>query len=151
MTQSITQSINQPINLSMTQSIHQSMTQPIHQSMTQSFLQWPNHSFNDPINLSTNQPINHVRFQEVIEQPRNTIHFIRLHAPWPLLTRYAEELNLRAPIQVTAQTLLPLLINTYVEGRSRESDLWPGLPEFSTYQNRKYIPKDHKIYHLTII
>ncbi|XP_059085679.1 anoctamin-7-like isoform X3 [Tigriopus californicus] len=37
--------------------------------------------------------------EEIIQRPKNTLHFIRLHAPWPLLCRYAEELNLRAPIQ----------------------------------------------------
>jgi len=41
-----------------------------------------------------------ISHQDVREQTKNTIHFIRLHAPWPLLCRYAEELNLRAPIQV---------------------------------------------------
>ena len=45
-------------------------------------------------------------FQDVIEQSKNTIHFIRLHAPWPLLCRYAEELNLRAPIQVSPETTI---------------------------------------------
>ena len=45
--------------------------------------------------------ITYVLLQEVLEQSKNTIHFIRLHAPWPLLCRYAEELNLRAPIQVS--------------------------------------------------
>ena len=39
--------------------------------------------------------------QEVLHRSKNTLHFIRLHGPWPLLCRYAEELNLRAPIQVT--------------------------------------------------
>lgn len=38
--------------------------------------------------------------QDIVEQAKFSIHFIRLHAPWPLLCRYAEELNLRAPIQV---------------------------------------------------
>ena len=27
-------------------------------------------------------------------------HYIKLHAPWSLLCRLAEELNLRAPLQV---------------------------------------------------
>ena len=39
-------------------------------------------------------------FQEVIHRSKNTLHFIKLHGPWQLLCRYAEELNLRAPIQV---------------------------------------------------
>merc|ERR1712037_908466 len=38
--------------------------------------------------------------EEVLHRSKNTLHFIRLHGPWPLLCRYAEELNLRAPIQV---------------------------------------------------
>jgi len=37
--------------------------------------------------------------EEVLHRSKNTLHFIRLHGPWPLLCRYAEELNLRAPIQ----------------------------------------------------
>lgn len=35
-----------------------------------------------------------------MEECKNNIHFIKLHAPWPLLCKYAEELNLRAPLQV---------------------------------------------------
>lgn len=42
-------------------------------------------------------------FQEILTRPKNTLHFIKLHAPWNLLCRYAEELNLRAPIQVRDQ------------------------------------------------
>ena len=38
--------------------------------------------------------------QEVTEESSYNIHFIKLHAPWPLLCKYAEELNLRAPLQV---------------------------------------------------
>eukprot|EP00093_Oithona_nana_P002559 02559.XXX_68428_81120_1 [CDS] Oithona nana genome sequencing. len=37
--------------------------------------------------------------EEVLHRSKNTLHFIRMHGPWPLLCRYAEELNLRAPIQ----------------------------------------------------
>jgi len=36
---------------------------------------------------------------DVMEECKNNIHFIKLHAPWPLLCKYAEELNLRAPLQ----------------------------------------------------
>jgi len=36
---------------------------------------------------------------DVSEECKNNIHFIKLHAPWPLLCKYAEELNLRAPLQ----------------------------------------------------
>merc|ERR1719361_2517189 len=38
--------------------------------------------------------------EEVIHRSKNTLHFIKLHGPWQLLCRYAEELNLRAPIQL---------------------------------------------------
>ena len=41
-------------------------------------------------------------FQETITQSKNKISFIKVHAPWSLLCRYAEELNLRAPLQVKA-------------------------------------------------
>jgi anoctamin-7 len=33
------------------------------------------------------------------EGNKSNVHIIKLHAPWPLLCRFAEELNLRAPIQ----------------------------------------------------
>ena len=33
-----------------------------------------------------------------------TVHYIKLHAPWSLLCRLAEELNLRAPLQVRANS-----------------------------------------------
>jgi len=33
------------------------------------------------------------------EGGKSNVHFIKLHAPWPLLCRFAEELNLRAPLQ----------------------------------------------------
>ena len=39
--------------------------------------------------------------QEVTEETNCNIHFIKLHAPWSLLCTYAEELNLRAPLQVS--------------------------------------------------
>lgn len=39
--------------------------------------------------------------QEVLERSKTILRFIKLHAPWELLCRYAEELNLRAPIQVS--------------------------------------------------
>ena len=38
--------------------------------------------------------------QDVSEELSYNIHFIKLHAPWPLLCKFAEELNLRAPLQV---------------------------------------------------
>jgi len=37
--------------------------------------------------------------EEIMDRSKNVLRFIKLHAPWPLLCRYAEELNLRAPIQ----------------------------------------------------
>jgi hypothetical protein len=44
--------------------------------------------------------LNPLLFQEVLVRPKNKLHFIRVHAPWLVLCTYAEELNLRAPIQV---------------------------------------------------
>ena len=40
-------------------------------------------------------------FQEIIDSGTKNLHFVRVHAPWKLLCKYAEELNLRAPIQVS--------------------------------------------------
>ena len=39
-------------------------------------------------------------FQEYIDQAKHHLHFIKIHAPWIVLSRMAEELNLRAPLQV---------------------------------------------------
>jgi hypothetical protein len=40
--------------------------------------------------------------QEVVEASgRKVLCFIKLHAPWPVLCHYAEELNMRAPLQVS--------------------------------------------------
>ena len=41
-----------------------------------------------------------VPLQEVIDSGKTNLHFVRVHAPWLVLCKYAEELNLRAPIQV---------------------------------------------------
>ncbi|XP_071455005.1 anoctamin-7-like [Hetaerina americana] len=38
--------------------------------------------------------------EEVVESGRaKVLHFIKLHAPWPVLCHYAEELSMRAPLQ----------------------------------------------------
>jgi len=37
---------------------------------------------------------------EYIDQAKHHLHFIKIHAPWLVLCRIAEELNLRAPVQV---------------------------------------------------
>ena len=42
--------------------------------------------------------------QEVTAEANCNIHFIKLHAPWSLLCTYAEELNLRAPLQVSGSS-----------------------------------------------
>ncbi|KAG8325309.1 hypothetical protein J6590_070612 [Homalodisca vitripennis] len=40
--------------------------------------------------------------EEVVEaQNRKLVYFIKLHATWPVLCHYAEELNMRAPLQVS--------------------------------------------------
>ena len=36
----------------------------------------------------------------MIDSGKTNLHFVRVHAPWTVLCKYAEELNLRAPIQV---------------------------------------------------
>ncbi|XP_023344945.1 anoctamin-6 [Eurytemora carolleeae] len=36
---------------------------------------------------------------DVVAQCKNNLHFLKIHAPWSLICRYAEELNLRAPLQ----------------------------------------------------
>jgi hypothetical protein len=39
--------------------------------------------------------------QEVIETSnKKLVFFIKLHATWPVLCHHAEELNMRAPLQV---------------------------------------------------
>ena len=43
--------------------------------------------------------------QEVIDSGKTNLHFVRVHAPWVVLCKYAEELNLRAPIQVSQKEL----------------------------------------------
>jgi hypothetical protein len=47
--------------------------------------------------------------QEVVEASgRKVLCFIKLHAPWPVLCHYAEELNMRAPLQVSKSPFRPL-------------------------------------------
>ena len=54
----------------------------------------------------------YIIYQTVIEaQPTRAITFIKLHAPWPVLCRYAEELSLRAPLQVAKLFLINIYIN----------------------------------------
>ncbi len=36
----------------------------------------------------------------MIIRAKNNLHFVKVHAPWSVLCKVAEELNLRAPIQV---------------------------------------------------
>lgn len=39
--------------------------------------------------------------QDLVEsQNRKLVYFIKVHATWPVLCHYAEELNMRAPLQV---------------------------------------------------
>lgn len=38
--------------------------------------------------------------KEVVEGDASTTHFIKLCAPWAVLVHYAEELSMRAPLQV---------------------------------------------------
>lgn len=48
--------------------------------------------------------------QDLVEsQNRKLVYFIKVHATWPVLCHYAEELNMRAPLQVN-HSLHPLQI-----------------------------------------
>ena len=38
--------------------------------------------------------------KEIVTTDKIHIHFIKLHIPWGLLTKYAEDLNFRVPIKV---------------------------------------------------
>ena len=38
--------------------------------------------------------------QDVRESDRSLVYFIKVHLPWPLMLKYAEELNFRVPIRV---------------------------------------------------
>lgn len=40
--------------------------------------------------------------QEVVELEKKCIYFLKLHAPWDVLCYYAEDLSLRAPLQVNS-------------------------------------------------
>ena len=51
--------------------------------------------------------------QEVIDSGKTNLHFVRVHAPWMVLCKYAEELNLRAPIQVRGRDKLSFLIKSF--------------------------------------
>ena len=47
--------------------------------------------------------------QEVVESDnKKLVHFLKLHATWPVMCHYAEELSMRAPLQVRIQYLRPL-------------------------------------------
>ena len=39
-------------------------------------------------------------FQDVREGDRSLVYFVKVHLPWPLMLKYAEELNFRVPIRV---------------------------------------------------
>lgn len=45
--------------------------------------------------------------QEESSSVKKTIHYLKLHAPWDVLVYYAEELCLRAPLQVRAMFSCP--------------------------------------------
>lgn len=52
-----------------------------------------------------------LHFQEVADEVNSNVHFFKLHAPWPILCKYAEELNLRAPLQVN-NNVWQILLNS---------------------------------------
>jgi len=39
-------------------------------------------------------------FQDVRESDRSLVYFIKIHIPWSVLIKYAEDLNFRVPIRV---------------------------------------------------
>ena len=39
-------------------------------------------------------------FQEYKDQGKHCLHFVKLHAPWTVISNIAMDLNLRGPIQV---------------------------------------------------
>ena len=48
--------------------------------------------------------LQHDRFvfqQDVRESERGLVYFIKLHVPWSLMIKYAEDLNFRVPIRVS--------------------------------------------------
>ena len=65
--------------------------------------------------------------QDVSEECKNNIHFIKLHAPWPLLCKYAEELNLRAPLQVLEEVLQKHIHEIHIDYRHIQIPLEIGL------------------------
>ena len=42
-----------------------------------------------------------VSLQEYQDQGKQCLHFVKLHAPWTVISNMAMQLNLRAPIQVS--------------------------------------------------
>lgn len=46
--------------------------------------------------------------EEIVDHGKKALVFLKIHATWPVLCRYAEELNLRAPLLVRKR-LLPSL------------------------------------------
>ena len=42
--------------------------------------------------------------EEVLHQEQNILRFIKIHAPWNILCRYAEDLNIQVPIQEVPKT-----------------------------------------------
>jgi hypothetical protein len=38
--------------------------------------------------------------KDVRESDRSLVYFVKIHIPWSLMVKYAEDLNFRAPIRV---------------------------------------------------
>ena len=53
--------------------------------------------------------------EEIIEHGKKAFIFLKIHATWPVLCRYAEELNLRAPLLVQIVCLFVCLFVTYLD------------------------------------
>ena len=41
-----------------------------------------------------------IHLQDAIESEKKIIYYIKIHAPWDVLCFYAEDLSMRAPLQV---------------------------------------------------
>lgn len=49
--------------------------------------------------------------EEAVESEKKTTYFIKLSTPWSVLVEYAEELSIRAPLQVRLSSLFPINVS----------------------------------------
>ena len=87
--------------------------------------------------------------QEVVEASgRKVLCFIKLHAPWPVLCHYAEELNMRAPLQVSKSPFRPLYFSRLRCLSAGVKDMCARKcvfhPLYYIYANRAAVHSDNK-------